>query len=93
MNKHRQPGLPFQLKRGFLSPSPGQESAKHRACRFRVLEVLGDGAAAVLQTAVPQPWIQLLNATHAVNDSLNYRHLLSHSTVLADQLPHPDDGR
>ena len=48
---------------------------------------------ASIQTAVPQPWIQLLNATHAVNDSLNYRHLLSHSTVLADQLPHPDDGR
>ena len=36
--------------------------------------------------------IQRLNATHAVNDSLNYPHWLSHSTVLADQLPHPDDG-
>ena len=40
----------------------------------------------------PCPNPGLLNATHAVNDSLKYRHLLSHSTVLADQLPHPDDG-
>ena len=48
---------------------------------------------ASIQTAVPQPWIQLLNATDAVNDSLrsNYWHLLSDSAVLADQLPHPDD--
>ena len=46
---------------------------------------------ASIQTAVPQPWIQLLNATHEVNGFLR-SNLLSHSTVLADQLPHPDDG-
>ena len=48
---------------------------------------------ASMQTAVPPPLrIQLLHATDAVNGSLNYPHVLSHSTVLADQLPHPDDG-
>ena len=48
---------------------------------------------ASMQTAVPPPplRIQLPNATHAVNDSLNY-HALTHSRVLADQLLHPDDG-
>ena len=73
--------------RTFRSPSP----ARDRTCHAPPCRRWCAGRAS--EKAVPQPWIRL-NATDAVNDSLrsNYLRLLSDRTVLADQLPHPDDG-